>query len=185
MKVIFLISLLLLSLPCYALDLMTVSDSVIENCNTWEDKVLALQEYAHKSLKPEGDVWEVNGMSVEERLEKGVGWCNHQVDLFMQLARHQNIKTRMLFLLTKDMHQSPHTIGEAWDGERWVIIDPAWNLILRNRRGNLATRQDIADDFSILKEGVKEIAKTYPPYNDDEHLRMYVYPSYLVKTLEP
>lgn len=189
MKYFILFLCLFFATPALALELHEVSDEVVIGCETQEQKVLALQKYVFDNVKP-GQGYEPNDvakMSNKERLEKGVGWCNHQVDVFMSLARLQDIRTRMLYLLTADMHSSPHTIAEAFINNRWVITDVSWNLILRNPQGKLATRQDLADDFTILTDNpqVKEIAKDFPPFADEEYLRIYTNQSYLVKVSNP
>jgi len=129
-----------------------ISDSVIKDCKTDEDKVIALSHFVHTKLQPDESKIPANAvMSTVDRLDAGVGFCNHQVAVFMRLCEAQKIKTRMLYLLNKEGTSSPHTIGEAWVNSRWVIVDPIFDLNIRNASGELISLRDVYKDVNILK----------------------------------
>ena len=167
------------------------SDAVVTGCNTFEGKVRALRQYVHDKmllpdsrLKPDGttlnpgDVYPLNTI---QRLDTGWGgWCDQQAAVFMHLAQKQGIPTRLVWLYKKGNADSCHTIAEALDGDRWIIVDPMFNLELRNNDGQMASRDDIATDLSVIKRSpiINELAIKEPRWIDDEEwLKIYVNPA--------
>ncbi len=150
---------LCLASPSYAViqedfpKIKEISDSVVKDCLTDEQKVMALSHYVYLKLKPDASkgITPEAGMSVIDRLDSGVGWCNHQVAVFMRLAEAQHIKTRMLYLLNEEGTTSPHTIGEAYLNGRWVIVDPMFDFDIRNSRGEPLSLRDVYKDVNVLK----------------------------------
>ena len=175
---------LLIATNCYALPLREVSDEITKGCSTVEQKVVALREAVYNKMKPYGNghnLKDADTHSLEWCWENGVGWCNHQCNVFMLLAREQGIATRLIYLLTKDKATSPHTIAEAQIGNKWVVVDVGNNIDFRYY-GSLATRSDMAVDFDnivLANEKVKEIG------GDEEYWRMFTNPCYLIKELSP
>ncbi|MBU1808894.1 MAG: transglutaminase-like domain-containing protein [Candidatus Omnitrophica bacterium] len=139
-----------------------ISDEAVKGCKTREEKIQALRHFVYEHIKPvygkgvnPNDV-----MSPIERLNRGVGWCNESAEVFMHLAQYQGIKTRLLFLTKKGvdlnnmsecMKTSPHSIAEAWDGDRWVIVDTLFDLDMKNKDGKMASRQDVKKDITLIK----------------------------------
>ncbi len=132
-------------------DLKAISDQVVKGKTTLEDKVLAIQHFVHEKITPVGNTWVKPDfvMSSADRLNVGVGWCNHMASIFCHMASLEGITTRLLYLMD-DTGNSPHTIAEALDGDRWVIIDPLFDLEIRNSEGKLATRQDLQKDLNLI-----------------------------------
>ena len=173
----------------YGNRLKTISDKAVEGCSITEDKVRALRQYVHEKMKfpeprvkPNGeplqpkDIYILNTI---ERLESGLGgWCDQQADVFMDLAKKQGINTRKVFLyiIKNGKRTSPHTIAEAQIGNRWVIVDTLYDLELTNKKGQMASRLDIAKDTSILYNNptIKKFAKENPSiWTDENYLSMY------------
>jgi len=159
-----------------------VSDRVCREHNalTDEDKIIVLSHYVYTKLKPDPTkgISPHAGMSTLDRLSSGVGWCNHQIAVFMRLCEAQGIKTRMLYLLNNEGTASPHTIGEAYLDDRWVLIDAQNDLNLRNKNGELISLRDIYRDPSILRKN-EELNKM-----TDEWLDCFLNPAIYVYGLE-
>jgi len=147
-----------------------ISDSVCVGATSNEEKVIALSHYVYMKLKPDASkgIEPFAQLSTTDRLESGVGWCNHQIAVFMRLAEQQHIKTRMLYLTDSAGESSPHTIGEAWIGGRWVIIDPMFDQVLRNEKGELASLRDVYKNKDILKTVPLIQARLEENYHGDE-----------------
>ena len=130
-----------------------ISDEIVKDCPNDEQKVLALSHYVCLKLKPDASkgILPDAQMSVTDRLDSGVGWCNHQIGVFMRLAEAQGIRTRMLYLLNKEGTDSPHTIGEAYLNGRWIIVDPLFDFNIRNDKGELLSLRDVYKDVNLLK----------------------------------
>lgn len=131
-----------------------ISDEVVKDCKTVEEKVITLSHYVFLKLKPDESkgITPLTGMNTTDRLESGIGWCNHMVSVFMRLAEAQHIPTRMLYLINKEGTSSPHTIGEAYLDGRWVIIDPMFDFNVRNDKGELLSLRDVYKDVNTLKK---------------------------------
>ncbi|OGW76188.1 MAG: hypothetical protein A2Z72_08120 [Omnitrophica bacterium RBG_13_46_9] len=174
------------------------SDEVVKGCDTFEEKARTLRQYVHDKmllpdsrLKPDGttlrpeDIYPLNTL---QRVDCGWGgWCDQQVAVFMHFAQKQGITTRMVFLFKKGSQNSCHTITEALEGDRWVIVDPMFNLELINHDGKMASRDDIANDFNIIRNPptVKQLAKKEPRWeNDEEWLKIYSNPVSIKFVLE-
>ncbi|MFH0771074.1 MAG: transglutaminase-like domain-containing protein [Candidatus Omnitrophota bacterium] len=152
----------------YEREVKKISDEAVKGCVITEDKVRALRHFVHQKMKfpeppikPDGkeimpeDIYPLNTM---ERLNSGYGgFCDQQVDVFMHLAQKQGVATRKIFLWVERNGKitSPHTIAEALDGKRWVIVDPLYDLELCNKEGKMASRLDIANNTSILTSNPK------------------------------
>ncbi len=169
------------------------SDQVVRGCNSFEDKVRALRQYVHDKMKlppsgkkPNGttlmpeDIYPLNTI---ERLDSRLGgWCDQQAQVFMRLAQKQGITTRMVWLYRKnhkDNNDSCHTIAEAYDGHRWVIVDPMFNLELQSKDGKMASRDDVMNDPDIMRRilNIQELEKDNR-WNDEEWLSIYTLRNY-------
>jgi transglutaminase-like putative cysteine protease len=124
-----------------------LSDSIVKDCLSDGEKVLALSHFVNGKIhsNPTKGISPTAQMATMDRIDIGVGWCNHQVAVFMRLAEAQGIPTRMIYLLNNEGTESKHTIGEAFVGGKWVVVDPMFDFNF------LATRHDIVKDISILK----------------------------------
>lgn len=151
-----------------------ISTTITQNCNTISEKISTLRDYVHENISPvQGEKNRADTVGVE-KLVSGIGWCDQMSRVFMQLAKKQGITTRLLFLVNED-GSSPHSIAEAWDGKKWVIVDAAYNLDLRNKEGFMVSREDIENDFDILLENprIKRFAAHHPIWNEEEFLSIY------------
>lgn len=122
-----------------------LSDAIVEGRKSDETKVYALMEFVHDRVKPKEGEDPYKQISDLERIQSGVGWCNHQAKIFMHLAYYQEIKTRLIYLMNDDGTASPHTIAEWWNGKEWIIADPLFMIYG-------LSRDDIKSDFSRLEK---------------------------------
>lgn len=157
--------------------LKEISDYIVRNCITQEEQVIALREYIYENIKPDyklGRPAEI--LKPLERLRRGVGWCNHQAEIFMYLAKEQGITTRLIFLLNEMGTSSPHTIAEARINDRWVVVDIGNNVDFRNEYGEMATRLEMQQNFDIVLNNprLKELAeKENAIFKDKNYLSAY------------
>lgn len=151
-----------------------VAYRITGKADTFEEKVSLLRRFVHENIHPVADEECRADTQTFEKLISGIGWCDHEARVFMQLACKTGITTRLLFLLDKN-GSSPHSVAEAFDGDRWVLVDPAYDLDLRNRSGKMASRSDVKDDLDIVRNNpkVKAIAMYYPLWKSDDYLSVY------------
>lgn len=176
MRIAIALCILLLASPLYAVvnedfaRIKQVSNDVCAHANTIEEKVMALSHYVHAKLKPDASkgIPATAQLSTMDRLDSGVGWCNHQAGVFMRLAEAQGIKTRMLYLLNDEGTASHHTIAEAFVGGRWVIIDPMFDLEIYNAKGELVSCEDVLLHPKLLRSAPLVDKRRSEIYNGDE-----------------
>lgn len=148
---------------------------ITENTDGFAGKVLAMRDFVHENIHPVTGYDNRLDTVAIDKLMSGIGWCDQQARVFMQLAASLEIHTRLLFLKIKS-GPSPHSIAEAMSPDkRWIIVDPYFKLDLFNKRGELASQSDVKEDFNIIKDNkrVKLRAKFEKLWNDDTYLSMY------------
>ena len=151
-----------------------ISSEILSGHGTFEEKVRKLRSFVHQNVSPvHGEECRADTVAVD-KLVSGVGWCDQMSRVFMQLAQKRGLTTRLLFLLNEN-GSSPHSIAEAWDGHRWVIVDTAYDLDIYNNAGEMASAADIKDDPRILSDNpkVKTFARYNPIWEDDNYLSIY------------
>lgn len=164
-----LVGVMFLTSLCYGVDIdpkeeslvQGLANAIIKECKTDNDKVTALMTFVHDNIKPKEGENPYEKLTTLQRIQKGVGWCNHQAVIFMHLGYYAGLRTQLLYLQNDDASASPHTIAEYWNGKEWIIIDPLFMI-------TGVSREDIKKDFSILKRF--ELIKDRP----DSWLRCFV-----------
>ncbi len=162
--------------------LRRLADSLGSGNRTVEKASRAVSEYVHNNMKSLTGENPYEKISVYKRLKLGIGWCNHQVEAFMLLISYIGVSSRMVYLMD-GKGNSPHTIAEVFDGEKWLVVDVGNDLKLR-KDGKMVTREDIREDFTILTENeeVKHLAKIDPEHwGNEEYLRMFTNSAKIVK----
>ncbi len=182
MKILCLILVLGLIGTCYADELQDISDELVKDCLTFEQTITVLSNHVYDKMKPNGNgitLTEARKMTNKEKYFAGVGWCNHQVNVFMELAQRQGLRTRMLYLLDEDMAVSIHTIAEADYKGKWIVVDVSNNLIFKKKNGRLMSRQDMYNNWDLCLE------KLLPLNSNPKYWEMFVRNCYQIKVLEP
>jgi transglutaminase-like putative cysteine protease len=187
MRLLFIGILCLISVNVYAVneDLAknkAISDEITQGCLDNRQKILAISHYVYLKLKPDASkgITPEMQMNTSDRLESGIGWCNHQVSVFMRLCEAQHIKTRMLYLINKEGTSSPHTIGEAYLDGKWVIVDP------QNDLQGLYSRYEALHNPQLLIDELRkqEKFKAYTEEQFKDFIDLYTNPALLVYGLE-
>ena len=70
--------------------------------------------------------------------------CGTATNAFLNLARSSGLNARRLLLLTPE-RTAKHVVAEVLVNNRWVIVDPAFRVMLRNARGQLLTGSELQD----------------------------------------
>lgn len=102
--------------------------------------------------------------------------CGGATNAFLYLSRSAGVKTRRLLLLSPD-GTTKHVVGEVYLNRRWVIVDPAYGVLMKDLRGNLLSRKDLQNPKS-LKEATS-LLQDYRPeftYENCAHVRPAVLP---------
>jgi hypothetical protein len=98
--------------------------------------------------------------------------CGTATNAFLNLVRSSDLRARRLLLLTAE-NSTKHVVAEVFIGGRWIIVDPAYRVIMRDAAGHSLTRKDLQDP-AIFAQAVGAIPK-YPheyTYDHFAHVRL-------------
>jgi transglutaminase superfamily protein len=98
--------------------------------------------------------------------------CGTATNAFLNLARASDLQVRRLLLLTPD-RKAKHVVAEVLINQRWVIIDPAYRVIMKDAQGRLLTRKDLQNP-AIFEQAVSAIPNYPREYNYESfaHVRL-------------
>lgn len=102
--------------------------------------------------------------------------CGTATNAFINLIDSGGLESRRLLLV--DVNQKTnHVVAEVLDGDRWIIADPAYRVILRGADGDPLTRQDLADPkvFENATKGIRGYDPTYS-YQYTLHIHLGHFP---------
>lgn len=97
--------------------------------------------------------------------------CGTATNAFLNLARSNGLQSRRLLLLGPN-GTAVHVVAEVLINGRWVIADPVYHVLLRDKRGTLLTRSELHDPV-IFAEATQLVPGYKPEYNYERfaHIR--------------
>jgi hypothetical protein len=98
--------------------------------------------------------------------------CGTATNAFINLMNTGNVPVRRL-LLVDEHHAAKHVVAEVETGGRWIIVDPAFRLMLRDSAGNTVTREDMTNPATFA-DVTGKIPRYDPNYSYErtEHVRL-------------
>ena len=84
------------------------------------------------------------------------GPCGSSTRVVVTLLQASGVPSRSLFLFGPD-NRHDHTVVEARVDGRWVVVDPAFGVVMHRRDGVLATAADLAADPAFYHAQVDTI----------------------------
>jgi hypothetical protein len=90
--------------------------------------------------------------------------CGTATNAFVNLAAAGGLDARRLLLLDAQDGSTNHVVAEVLLDDRWIIVDPTFHTILRDRAGHMLTRQELAHP-ETFQEATQKIAGYDPAYN--------------------
>lgn len=102
--------------------------------------------------------------------------CGSATNAFLNLSRSSGLEARRLLLLTPE-HTAKHVVAEVHLDGRWVIVDPAYRVLMKDARGNLLTRKDLQNP-EALREATSSLPRYLPEYSYESfaHVRLAALP---------
>jgi hypothetical protein len=102
--------------------------------------------------------------------------CGSATNAFLNLGRSAGLETRRLLLLTPE-HTTKHVVAEVYLDGRWVIVDPAYRVLMKDAQGNLLTRKDLQND-GTLRQATRSLPDYRPEYTYERfaHVRLAALP---------
>src|SRR5713226_2566488 len=98
--------------------------------------------------------------------------CGTATNAFLNLARSSALRVRRLLLLSPD-RKAKHVVAEVLIGERWVIVDPTYRVIMKDARGHYLTRSELRNP-AVFSEAAGAIPNYPHEYTYDQfaHVRL-------------
>jgi hypothetical protein len=98
--------------------------------------------------------------------------CGTATNAFINLMDTGNMGVRRLLLLDSRM-MTKHVVAEVYVDGRWIIVDPAYRIVLRDSHGNTLTREQLTDP-AVFADATGKIHAYDPDYTFDRtvHVRI-------------
>jgi hypothetical protein len=98
--------------------------------------------------------------------------CGTATNAFINLADTAHLRVRRLLLLDNS-RVTKHVVAEVFVNTKWIIVDPAYRTILRDKNGHAVTREDLLDPekFSDVTKGIKNYLPEYS-FENTVHVRV-------------
>lgn len=152
------------------------SDAIVPNTLPAEQKVNAILDWMRAepsradTTNPEALSRRDPEMTLTYRQLLNV--CGTATNAFLNLARSSDLRVRRLLLLSPD-RAAKHVVAEVLIDDRWIIVDPAFRVILKDARGHNLTRSELRDP-AVFSEAARAIPNYPREYNYDQfaHVRL-------------
>src|SRR5258708_6049830 len=74
--------------------------------------------------------------------------CGSATNAFLNLSRSSGLESRRLLLLTAD-RKTKHVVAEVLVNGRWVVVDPSYRIVMRDRDGHALTRKELQNPTTL------------------------------------
>jgi hypothetical protein len=152
------------------------SDAIAPSILPAEPKVQALLDWMRiepsRAVAPDPDVLPSRDPYITLNYEQLLRVCGTATNAFLNLAREDDLLVRRLLLLNPDGN-TKHVVAEVLIDGRWVVVDPTYRVILRDKQGHLLTRQELQNP-AIFEQAVNSIPHYLREYNYEHsaHIRL-------------
>lgn len=98
--------------------------------------------------------------------------CGTATNAFLNLARSSDLRARRLLLLAPD-NNTKHVVAEVLVGDRWIVVDPMYRVIMKDATGRYLTRKDLQSPavFAQAASAIPNYPREYT-YDRIAHVRV-------------
>jgi len=152
------------------------SDAIVPNALPTEQKVEAILNWMlaepSRAIAENPDALRKRDPEMTLTYRQLLNVCGTATNAFLNLARSSDLRVRRLLLLTPDRN-TKHVVAEVLIGDRWIIVDPTYRVIMKDTRGRNLTRSDLRDP-AVFSEAAGAIPNYPLEYNYDQfaHVRL-------------
>src|SRR6266849_9513572 len=152
------------------------SDAIVPNTPPAEQKVQAILNWMRaepsRASTTNPDALSKRDPEMTLTYRQLLNVCGTATNAFLNLARSSDLRVRRLLLLTPDRN-TKHVVAEVLMGGRWIIVDPAYRVIMKDARGRYLTRSELRDP-AVFSQAVGVIPNYPREYNYDQfaHVRL-------------
>ena len=152
-----------------------IKASISENMND-EKKTLILLNTTHSLLKQRSELFgQKKGINLRDTLFRsydvdlldGRGNCGSYSFVLAKLLKRSGIKTR-IGQLKCDNGWACHIIVEAKINDKWIVLDPLFNIIFKDQNNQMVGFKDLKGNFDNFKS---QVPKNYPDEYDYDDIR--------------
>lgn len=151
------------------------SDAIVPGILPPEPKVQAILDWMR--VEPSRAPDNPDGMSTRDpqvtlNYQKLLQVCGTATNAFLNLAREDELRVRRLLLLAPD-GSAKHVVAEVLIDGRWIVVDPTYHVIMRDKSGRMLTRADLQRQ-DLFMQATSSIPNYPPEYTYDHvaHVRM-------------
>jgi hypothetical protein len=152
------------------------SDAIVPNTLTEEQRVQAILDWMRaepsraESTNPDALARRDPETTLTYRQLLNV--CGTATNAFLNLARSSDLRVRRLLLLSPD-RKTKHVVAEVLMGERWIIVDPTYRVIMKDAEGHFLTRKDLQNPaiFAQATSAIPNYPQEYS-YEKFAHIRL-------------
>ena len=98
--------------------------------------------------------------------------CGSASNAFINLAEAAGVKTRRLLLLDAS-GGAKHVVVEAWWDHRWVVVDPSFRSVFRDRSGRALSKEDLRNP-AIFQDAISRIPNYEPTYTFNRTVHVHL-----------
>jgi hypothetical protein len=152
------------------------SDAIVPNALPAEQKVEAILNWMRaepsRAIAENPDALGKRDPEMTLTYRQLLNVCGTATNAFLNLARSSDLRVRRLLLLTPHRN-TKHVVAEVLIGDRWIIVDPTYRVIMKDARGRNLTRSDLRDP-AVFSEAAGAIPNYPLEYNYDQfaHVRL-------------
>jgi len=143
------------------------SDAVVPAAATPEQKVEAILNWMRsgppRAVAVNPDALPQRDPETTLNYKQLLSVCGTATNAFLNLARSSDLGVRRLLLLTPE-RTTKHVVAEVLIDEKWVIVDPTYRVLMKDKQGHLLTRGDLRDP-AVFADATSVIPN-YPPVYD-------------------
>lgn len=151
------------------------SDAIVPGILPAEPKVQGILDWMR--IEPSRAPGNPDGLSTRDphvtlNYQKLLQVCGTATNAFLNLAREDELHVRRLLLLAPD-GSAKHVVAEVLIDGRWIVVDPTYRAIMRDKSGRMLTRADLQrqDLFSQATSQIPNYPRQYT-YDHVAHVRM-------------
>jgi hypothetical protein len=152
------------------------SDAIVPAGYTQEQKIEAILDWM-RTGPPRAVAANLEELSARDPVttlnyQQLLAVCGTATNAFLNVSRSAGLSVRRLLLLTPDRN-TKHVVAEVLVGQRWIIVDPTYRVILRDAQGHYLTRRDLQNPM-VFAEAASAIPNYPREYSFDHfaHVRL-------------
>ncbi len=152
------------------------SDAIVPNSLPAEQKVEAILNWMRaepsRAIATNPDALAKRDPEMTLTYHQLLNVCGTATNAFLNLARSSDLRVRRLLLLSPERN-TKHVVAEVLIGQRWIIVDPTYRVIMKDAQGRYLTRSELRNPV-VFSEAAGAIPNYPREYNYDQfaHVRL-------------